>query len=185
LVHPFRVIFMGAAFYTHTEVRMPEVEHEGGISRRSFVTGVVAALGGIISAIVGIPAIGYLISPGLKKRVTDEWVPIGKLEDIPLDTPTLSTFTRTSQSGWERTATSYGVYVIRHSSRRFDVFSNTCTHLSCRVAWEEEREAFVCPCHDGLFARDGSIISGPQPRGLDEMEHRIEDDTLMVHLTED
>jgi menaquinol-cytochrome c reductase iron-sulfur subunit len=185
LVDPRRTDMAAVVYATHSEVRMPEIEHEGGISRRSFVTGVVAALGGVISAIIGIPAIGYLISPGLKKRVTDEWVPIGKLEDIPLHTPTLSTFTRTSQSGWERTATSYGVYVIRRSTRRFDVLSNTCTHLSCRVAWDEEREAFVCPCHDGLFAKDGSIISGPQPRALDEMEHKIEDDTLMVHLTED
>jgi menaquinol-cytochrome c reductase iron-sulfur subunit len=163
---------------------MPEVEHEGGISRRSFVTGVVATLGGIIASIVGLPAIGYLISPGLKKRITDEWVSVGLVEDLPFNVPTLSTFTRTSQSGWERTATSYGVYVIRKPGQRFNVFSNTCTHLSCRVAWDEEQEEFICPCHDGRFAKDGSIISGPQPRPLDEFEYKIEDGMLMVHLTE-
>ena len=163
---------------------MPEYEHEGGISRRSFVTGVVALLGGVIASIIAIPAIGYLISPGLRKRITDEWVPIGKLEDIPLDIPTLSTFTRTSQAGWERNATSHGVYVIRSSADSLDVFSNTCTHLSCRVSWDDEQEAFICPCHDGSFAKDGSIIAGPQPRALDRFEFKIEDDTLLVHLTE-
>jgi len=163
---------------------MPEIEHEGGISRRGFVTSVVAIIGGIVASIISIPAIGYLISPGLKKRVTDEWVPIGKLEDIPLNTPTLAIFTRTSQSGWERTATSYGVYVIRKSSRRFDVFSNTCTHLSCRVTWDDALAEFICPCHDGRFAKDGSIISGPQPRALDQFEYKVEGDTLLVHLTE-
>jgi menaquinol-cytochrome c reductase iron-sulfur subunit len=172
------------AFEPHSEVCMPETEHEGGISRRGFVTSVVTIIGGIIASIIGIPAIGYLISPGLKKRVTDEWVPIGMLEDMPLNTPTLSTFTRTAQTGWERTATSYGVYVIRKSSRRFDIFSNTCTHLSCRVTWNDEQEAFICPCHDGSFAKDGSIISGPQPRALDEFEYKVEGDTLLVHLTE-
>jgi menaquinol-cytochrome c reductase iron-sulfur subunit len=163
---------------------MPDHEHEGGISRRGFVTGVVALVGGVISAIIGIPAIGYLISPGLRRRITDEWVPIGKLADIPLDTPTLSTFTRTSQTGWERTATSYGVYVIRRSEDQLDVFSNTCTHLSCRVAWDDEQDAFICPCHDGRFAKDGSIISGPQPRALDRFEFKVEEDTVLVHLTE-
>ena len=163
---------------------MPDYEHEGGLSRRGFVTGVVSLIGGVIAAIIGIPAIGYLISPGLRKRVTDEWVPIGKLEDIPLDIPVLATFTRTSQAGWERNATSYGVYVIRKSDGSFDVFSNTCTHLSCRVSWDDENEAFICPCHDGRFAKDGSIISGPQPRALDRFEFKIEDDTLLVHLTE-
>lgn len=163
---------------------MPEYEHEGGISRRSFVTGVVTLLGGVIASSIGIPAIGYFISPGLKKRITDEWVPVGKLEDIPLDVPTLSTFTRTSQAGWERTATSYGVYIIRKADDRFDVFSNKCTHLSCRVAWDEEQGAFICPCHDGRFARDGSIISGPQPRALDPFEFKVEEGALLVHLTE-
>ncbi len=163
---------------------MPEYEHGGGISRRGFVAGVVSLLGGIIASILSIPAIGYLISPGLKRRITDEWVPVGKLEDIPLDTPTLSTITRTSQAGWERTATSYGVYVIRKSGEHFDLFSNTCTHLSCRVSWNEEQQAFICPCHDGRFAKDGSIISGPQPRPLDRFEFKVEEGTLLVHLTE-
>ena len=168
----------------HLEVRMPEIEHGGGISRRSFVTGVVAFLGSVIASVIGIPAIGYLIAPGLKKQTSDEWVPIGKLEDIPTDIPVLSTFTRTSQIGWERSATSFGVYVIRKSADEFDVFSNICTHLSCRVTWKEDQEAFVCPCHNGIFAKDGSIVSGPQPRPLDRFEYKIEDGMLLVHLVE-
>jgi menaquinol-cytochrome c reductase iron-sulfur subunit len=163
---------------------MPEHERGDGISRRGFVTGAVAFIGGIIASIIGIPAIGYLISPGLKKRVTDEWVPVAKMYDLSVDIPTLSTFTRTSQAGWERTATSYGVYIIRKTDETLDVFSNACTHLSCRVTWDEAQEAFICPCHDGRFAKDGSIISGPQPRALDRFEYKVEDDTLLVHLTE-
>ena len=164
---------------------MSDAGHEHGISRRSFVTGVVGVLGGVIAAIVGLPAIGYLISPALKKESSDEWVPLGLVDDLPEGEPKLFSFTRTKQVGWERTANSYGVYVVRKANGKLDVFSNVCTHLSCRVSWDDTVDEYVCPCHDGHFAKDGAIISGPQPRPLDRFEHRVEDDgTLMIHLVE-
>jgi Rieske Fe-S protein len=165
---------------------MGEESHEHGISRRSFVTGVIGVLGGIITTIVGLPAIGYLISPALKRESADEWVPLGLIDDIPEGEPTLFSFTRTKQVGWERTANSYGVYVVRQANGELDVFSNICTHLSCRVSWDEDLSEYICPCHDGHFAKDGTIVSGPQPRPLDRFEYRVEDDgRLAIHLQED
>jgi menaquinol-cytochrome c reductase iron-sulfur subunit len=163
---------------------MAHESHEYGLSRRSFVTVVVSILGGIIAAIVGLPTIGYLLSPTIRSQgAEDEWVPLGNVEDLETNVPRLFTFTRTRQVGWERTAQSYGVYAVRKPDGSIDAFSNVCTHLSCRVNWKDEQDFFQCPCHDGRFAIDGSIISGPQPRPLDEFEHRIEEGTLLVHLT--
>lgn len=163
---------------------MSESGHEHGLSRRGFVTGVVSLLGGVIAAIIGIPAIGYLISPALKKQSGDDWVPLGQVDTLPEGVPTLFSFTRTQKVGWERTANTYGVYVIRHTSGNLDVFSNICTHLSCRVTWNETDNQFICPCHDGRFAKDGSIVSGPQPRPLDRFEYQVEDGTLKIHIVE-
>jgi menaquinol-cytochrome c reductase iron-sulfur subunit len=163
---------------------MTDADHEYGISRRGFVTGVVSLLGGLIAAVIGLPAIGYLISPALKKQSTDEWVPLGPIDELTEGEPTLFSFTQTRQIGWERTANSYGVYVIRKPLGELDVFSNVCTHLSCRVTWQADQGEFVCPCHDGRFAQDGSIIAGPQPRELDRFEYKIEDGTLKVHIVE-
>jgi menaquinol-cytochrome c reductase iron-sulfur subunit len=163
---------------------MAHQHYEHGLSRRGFVTGMVAILGSIMAAIVGIPLIGYLISPALKKIASDEWVPLGTLDDIPLNTPTLFSFTRSVQVGWERTASNYGVYVVRKSAGTIDIFSNVCTHLSCRVSWVEEDAQFVCPCHDGRFEMDGSIASGPVPRPMDRYEHKVENGTLFVHIVE-
>lgn len=150
-----------------------------GVDRRSFVFGVVTVIGGIIAITVGLPAIGYLISPSKKEEQKDDWVPIGPVEELPLDEPQLFTFTRTKQSGWETTAKSYGVYVTRYSDETYDVFSNVCTHLSCRVTWEVPPEEYICPCHDGRFAIDGSIISGPQPRDLYSYEYEIDETGIM------
>ena len=165
---------------------MGHASPETGLSRRGFVAGVVGILGGIIAAVVGLPAIGYLLSPGLKSSgsAKEEWVPLGPIEDLVVGEPRLYSFTRTAQVGWERTANSYGVYVLRNPNDTFEVFSNVCTHLSCRVSFEEDLDEYVCPCHDGHFGKDGSIISGPQPRPLDRFEHKVEDGTLMIFLVE-
>ena len=166
---------------------MAEPGHGHGITRRGFVAWVMGILGSIIAALIGIPGVGYLLSPALKSSSSsgDDWVPLGTIDDLIPDEPRLFTFTRTKQSGWERTANSYGVYVVRKPDGSLDVFSNICTHLSCRVNWVEEDGQFICPCHDGRFALDGDIVSGPQPRPLDRFEHKIEEGTLLVHLVEE
>jgi len=163
---------------------MAGAEEAGGLSRRKFVTGMLAALSGTIAALVGIPAIGYLIAPALKRSETDVWVPLGPVEAIPVDQPTLFTFSRTQRVGWETLATSYGMYVLRSAGDQYLVLSNVCTHLACRVVWREEHPDYTCPCHDGHFAADGSVISGPAPRPLERLEHKIEDGTLYIHLVE-
>lgn len=163
---------------------MADEGHEYGLSRRGFVAGVVALIGGLISAVIGLPAIGYLIAPALKRSQADEWVPLGTVEDLPEGVPTLFTFTRTRQVGWERNATSYGMYAIKHGEGEYTVFSNVCTHLSCRVTWQEDRDIFFCPCHDGRFGKDGEVLAGPPPRPLDEFEYRVQEGTLEIHLVE-
>jgi menaquinol-cytochrome c reductase iron-sulfur subunit len=165
---------------------MAHASPETGLSRRGFVAGVVGVLGGIIAAVVGLPAVGYLLSPGLKGAGSSKeaWQPLGLVDDLVVGEPRLFSFTQTSQVGWERTAKSYGVYVLRKPDDSYDVFSNVCTHLSCRVSYKPDLEQYVCPCHDGHFAKDGSIVSGPQPRGLDGFEYKVEDGTLLIYLAE-
>jgi Rieske Fe-S protein len=156
-----------------------------GLDRRSFVAGVVGLLGGVIAAVIGLPALGYVLAPALKSTVTDEWVPLAPVESIPVDRPTLYSFTRVQQIGWERTAASYGAYVIRRADGSVTVLSNICTHLACRVSWKDDQRQFVCPCHDGHFAEDGSVLSGPPPRPLDHFDHKVDESgRLLIHVVE-
>ncbi len=154
------------------------------LSRREFVNLVVGALGGIMGAVVGIPIIGYLVSPALRAQKSDAWIPLGPLENYPIDVPTAFNFTRTKVHGWERTVSSYGVYVLRTAEDQAKVFSNVCTHLSCRVKWREDLGQYACPCHDGSFAKNGDVISGPPPRPLDQYETKVEDGKLFIHFVE-
>jgi Rieske Fe-S protein len=158
---------------------MPSSPH---MSRREFVTIVTAAAGTVMGAVIGIPAIGYLIAPALTKLTGDAWIPAGPLENYPVGVPTLFNFNRTKVNGWEKTVNSFGVYVIRHEDGSVLALSNKCTHLSCRVNWKQDVTAYTCPCHDAYFDINGGIIKGPQPRALDTYETKVEESNLFIHF---
>jgi len=154
------------------------------VSRRDFVKVVTAILGSIMGAVVGLPAIGYLISPASKSQKSAAWVPLGPLEKIPVGVPVLFSFTRSKINGWEKTVNSYAVYALRGNNDELKIMSNACTHLSCRVTWNEEKQAYICPCHDGRFDIEGNVIAGPPPSPLKLYEAKVENGTLLILFTE-
>lgn len=150
------------------------------LSRRDFVTVVMAAIGALMAAMTGIPAIAYLISPGIRKRETESWIALGPLDTFPIGTPVPSNFTRSTVNGWEKTVIGYGVFIVRRDESQVRVFSNICTHLSCRVSWHTDLQHYVSPCHNGHFDMIGNVISGPPPRPLDEFTTKIEAGDLYI-----
>ena len=160
---------------------MPENEDKE-LSRRDFIKTTVALIGGFIGAVIVLPGIEYLLSPSLGKSDANAWIDLGELEHYLIGVPTLFQFTRTKINGWERTAVSNGVFVVRRDDEHVRVFSNICTHLGCHVIWHAELQNYVSPCHDGHFDISGKNISGPPPRPLDEFQTKIEADRLWIKL---
>ena len=158
------------------------------INRRDFIKGTTVIIGGMITAVIGIPTIAYLIDPALREGTKEAWIPVGKLEDIPVGTPTPFTFTLVQVNGWERTSTSHGGYVVRRSEDPNDLYilNSKCTHLSCTVNWSESDKVYLCPCHDAKFGERGEVLDGPPPRPLDRYEeHRVtEEGILEIYYTE-
>ncbi len=152
-------------------------------SRRKFVTATAAAVGAVMGTVVGVPALGYLASPALEAGGTDGWVPLGKLDSFPVAVPTPFSFTRSRVNGWEKSTRSYTVYVLRDEAG-VKVLSSRCTHLSCRVTWQADQNAFTCPCHDAKFGAQGEVLHGPPPKPLDTYETKIEDGTLLIRVVE-
>ena len=58
--------------------------------------------------------------------------------------------------------------------------STTCTHLGCGVSWSDEKKAFLCPCHGGVYAEDGAVLSGPPPRPLERLAVYVDGGRLRV-----
>jgi Rieske Fe-S protein len=153
------------------------------MSRRDFIKLTTAAAGTIMGAVAGIPMIAYLIDPALRESKTGKAVAIGKLTEIPVGKPFPFSFTITKVNGWERTANSYGGFIIRKSEAPEDIviLSSRCTHLSCRVNWSDEANGFLCPCHDAKFGMQGEVLDGPPPEALGHFEFEItEDGTITI-----
>ena len=162
---------------------MTENSSSNRISRRDFIKTTTTAIGALIGLATSVPIIGYLFSPALRENKASNWIDLGSLDKYPVGTtPFFSDFTQTSVNGWERTALSYGVFVVRKDDEKVQVLSNVCTHLGCRVTWHPDIQHYVSPCHDGHFDLTGRNISGPPPRPLDEFTTKIENGNLLIQL---
>ena len=75
------------------------------------------------------------------------------------------------------------VYVV-HLPTGYKVLSGICTHLGCIIRWEEQKNRFFCPCHKGVYRSDGTVVSGPPPRPLDEFQVKIEKDLVFIYVEE-
>ncbi len=154
----------------------------GGVSRRDFIKVTTGIVGGFIGVALGLPAVIYLLDPAFGAGGKGGWIPVGKVADMQVGTPYPFSFTIVQVNGWERTSTTHGGFAVLHSSNPDDVtvLNSRCTHLGCTVSWKEEAQAYVCPCHDAKFSKEGLVLAGPPPRPLDRyLEHRVTADGVL------
>ena len=149
------------------------------MDRRKFMSTAIVAMGSLISAVVGLPAIAYLIGPAIQKK-TEDWVRLGAVSKVEPGSPTLFKATVERQTGWINAQEEVSAYILTEDGQTFIAMSNVCTHLGCRVRWIADQDKFFCPCHNGVFAKDGAVISGPPPRALDRYETKIENGALYI-----
>jgi menaquinol-cytochrome c reductase iron-sulfur subunit len=161
---------------------MDALENSDDIGRRKFLTGVIGVVAGAVSFVLSVPAVSYLVSPGLNNHAAGEWFPLGPLSDVVPGTPKGYPYARNVKDGWTETTQTGVAYAVTHDGVNVKVYSNICTHLKCRVSWIEDRQIFLSPCHNGIFSIDGDVISGPPPRPLDQFEVKIENGQMSILL---
>ena len=154
-------------------------QNDEKIGRRDFMKAAIAGIGGVIGAAVGLPAIAYVVGPALKQEDAT-WIRLGAISKVELNNPTLFKTKIETQTGWINAEEEFSAYVLTENGQDFTVISNVCTHLGCRVRWIAEKDGFYCPCHNAVFAKDGSVLDGPPPRPLDQFESKVEDGVLYV-----
>jgi len=152
------------------------------IGRRRFLAGIIGVVAGVVAAVVGLPAIGYVVSPGVKKQGNEEWITLGPLSSLTPGIPSGFPYSRTIPDGWVQSTQSGTAYALTLDGQTCTVLSDICTHLSCRVSLKTDNLTFVCPCHDAVFSATGAVISGPPPRPLDQFESRIEGGQIQIKL---
>jgi len=153
---------------------------EPQIRREGFLKIAILGIGGFIGVSLGIPALGYIASPASLKDQSQVWIRVGSTSKVEIGTPTLFKIKVKRTTGWIVNEEEFSVYVLTENGRDYIVMSNICTHLGCRVRWIEEKDQFFCPCHNGIFNKQGEVVSGPPPKPLNQFQVKVEDNAIFV-----
>ncbi len=148
-------------------------------TRRDFLKRLILGISGAATAVVASPLIGYFLSPAWRKS-GPLLAPVAPTSLIPVGQPTFVTYDERLRDGWYVSTLSKGAWIVTKDGKEFVVFHPACTHLACPYYWDQEKQIFQCPCHDGRFDIDGNVIHGPPPRPLDRLEFTIEGGTILV-----
>lgn len=156
-------------------------------SRRAFFAGLLAAAGGAIAAALAGVAAPFLLAP-LRRRpgaAPADLGPLGALKDaVASGSPREVVITRRVKDGYMMRSAAERLVVVPASGEPegIAVLSPTCSHLGCGVSWSAERRAFLCPCHGGVYALDGSVLAGPPPRPLARLPFVVDGGRVRVAL---
>ncbi len=141
-------------------------------TRRAFLNKLSLAITGIGGALIGVPIVGFLLSP-LLRREPQVWVPVGPVDQFTINNTVLVTLVDPSPVPWSGVTARSAAWLRRTGSAEFTAFSVNCTHLGCPIRWLPDGEIFMCPCHGGVFYQDGRVAAGPPPRPLYQYRWRI------------
>jgi menaquinol-cytochrome c reductase iron-sulfur subunit len=152
---------------------MSEKTGTGDCTRRQFFTHVSIALGSIAAVLVGIPIVGSILAPIIKKP-KPEWRVVGAVDSFKVGGGYVKVdYVNTSPLPWAGVTAQSAAWLRRESEDKFIAFSVNCAHLGCPVRWIEGAKLFMCPCHGGVYYEDGSVAAGPPPRGLYQYPVRV------------
>ena len=166
--------------------------------RRSFLRFATMGLGAVFTAILGFPIVCYLADPRNRKGKASEFI---RAEGVRLDDdkfrgenpqPVQGVIRTVRVDGWTLHPSDVigRVWVTKDETanpndperRGFRVFTTICPHLGCSVNLANDH--FACPCHNAEFNFNGTMIDGPQLRGMDELEWRrdpLDPQLILVH----
>jgi menaquinol-cytochrome c reductase iron-sulfur subunit len=148
-------------------------------SRRTFLAQVIGACVGFLTVLIGIPVVGAVVSPALKETEGGK-LSVGRADSFQADVPTSVELSIARSDGWVQTKQTVAVWVVKQASGDFVVFNGHCTHLGCAYHWQADQNQFECPCHGGVYSKDGKVVAGPPPRPLDTLETSVQNGVLQV-----
>jgi menaquinol-cytochrome c reductase iron-sulfur subunit len=185
-----------------SELAVAEEEEEPERYPRSvFLEMSTLGVGGLIGAIVTLPALGFMIAPAFVGQEYDD-VDLGPLTNFPEDQFVIATFKSKKDEGSVGRRTAFvRNNGVKNEVPSFTIISNRCAHLGCPTqpqglpgkAKEVESSSgtvtiipvasvsgFQCPCHGGAYDDEGNRTAGPPVRALDRYEFLIREGNLVL-----
>jgi Rieske Fe-S protein len=160
-------------------------------NRRSFLRFAIHGLGAIFAAVLGFPAICYLIDPRNRPAPPGDFrlVPGVKASEVQAR-PVQGVIRSVHADAWSLHPNDVigRVWICRVGPARvpaeeqdFKVFTTICPHLGCFINLNPDASGFTCPCHHAQFGLNGVKheepgTDNPAPRHMDELAFRLEPD---------
>jgi len=145
--------------------------------RRTFLGVLIGLINTGIAAFVAITLGRFVAGPKTTASSEPEWLEAGSMTDLQDGKPTKLTVTVAQDAGWAKFDNQQSVWVVKKGDS-VNVFSAVCPHLGCSV--NSNPKGFICPCHTSTWNIDGQKSGGPTLRGLDVLEHKVENGQLKV-----
>jgi Rieske Fe-S protein len=168
------------------DLGLPGVFDGESVSRRRFMTRTVHAAGAVAAAGVTLPVLGFAAGP-VFDRQADSWQDIGPERDFVQTTYKAVVFTISPGIGEAGQSLAY----VRKRDAAIDgpaideydhmvAISDRCAHVGCPVRFVAAANAFVCPCHGGVYDFQGLRTGGPPPRPLDRFYTLLRDGRVLL-----
>lgn len=148
-------------------------------SRRRFFAWMTTMAMSVIGVGLAIPIIGYVVSPGRKRR-EPSWSEAGATATLRPGEPEEMEFVNTVKDGWRTATVKKIVWAIKQPAGNVVVFSPACPHLGCGYRWDGDDKKFKCPCHGSVYDVTGKVLAGPAPRRLDVLPSKVVQGRLWV-----
>jgi menaquinol-cytochrome c reductase iron-sulfur subunit len=167
--------------------------------RRAFLVRAVAGITGLIGAALAVPLAGFASAPGWQSsspvRLLGRAIPptlhgegfvsVGALKDFVVGVPTRVVPVRRTTDAWVSGDAPVAAYVYRRSESEVTAFDIHCTHLGCPLDYIGAARRFLCPCHGGVFDREGEVMAGPPPQPMARFATRVEGGEVFLGGLED
>ena len=157
------------------------------VTRRRFMTGAAHSAGAVAAAAIVLPVIGFAAGP-VFERLPIMWQPVGPAGDFRDDAYVRRVIRLTPDNVGAIADTT--VFVRRRNPKvdtepadrwnEFIAITSRCAHVGCPVNFTPAAEAFICPCHGGVYDFRGLRIGGPPPRPLDRFFTRVRHGQLEI-----
>jgi len=134
-----------------------DVPQDNYVARRDFTKFLVLTSGAFV--------VGQLVIAGKAQQAKSQPAPEGKkiatLSAIPVGGAVEFSYPEDHDT----------CLLLRLDEQTLVAYSQKCTHLSCAVVPDKEKNCLFCPCHEGRFdLATGQPISGPPRRPLPKIK---------------
>ena len=153
------------------------------VTRRQFLNYSLMGVGSFMVAGMVLPMGRFAVDPLFQSDAEGSMIQTSISADDITEEPTQVDFSFIQQDGWYESEVTDFAWVYRDGDEII-ALSPVCKHLGCTVSWatdDANPERLYCPCHNGLYEKNGNNVPGTPPTGpLDQYEVGVSDGYLTI-----